>query len=151
MKLLPNFIAKRPSVPECDFSGVIVDGNGSAFSVGEKVFGSVRPGTCIPACPLNVKCLRPHRGRDQVQTRLSRGVRIPPRINCMQAARERHRYRSRWPLLCRTYRLGIDRDCEFEAGRDGVYQWGLVFCGRGGDPDCEGEGVEGGGYGFGEK
>lgn len=47
MKLLPNFVAKRPSVPECDFSGVIVEGNGSAFSVGEKVFGSVRPEDAI--------------------------------------------------------------------------------------------------------
>lgn len=45
MGLLPNFLAKRPIVAEHDFSGVIVDANGSTeFSVGDQVFGFVSVG-----------------------------------------------------------------------------------------------------------
>lgn len=40
MKLLPNFIAGRPYVPESDFSGVVVDSNDSReFKAGDEVFG----------------------------------------------------------------------------------------------------------------
>ncbi|KAJ3530617.1 hypothetical protein NMY22_g8500 [Coprinellus aureogranulatus] len=40
MKLLPNFIARRPYVPEADFSGTVVDSNDSKeFKVGDEVFG----------------------------------------------------------------------------------------------------------------
>ncbi|KAJ7504526.1 hypothetical protein B0H11DRAFT_1982780 [Mycena galericulata] len=39
----PNFIARRPHVAEQDVAGIIVDPNGTEFSVGDKVFGSVSP------------------------------------------------------------------------------------------------------------
>ncbi|EAU88249.1 hypothetical protein CC1G_03921 [Coprinopsis cinerea okayama7 len=39
MKYLPNFIAKRPYVPEHDFAGIIVDENDSHFKKGDEVFG----------------------------------------------------------------------------------------------------------------
>jgi hypothetical protein len=39
MKLLPNFIARRPHIAEQDLSGVIVDSNGTKFKNGDEVFG----------------------------------------------------------------------------------------------------------------
>lgn len=39
MKLLPNLFAKRPHIAEHDFSGVIVDSNGTEFSNGDDVYG----------------------------------------------------------------------------------------------------------------
>ncbi|KAF9476338.1 NAD(P)-binding protein [Pholiota conissans] len=39
MRAMPNFIAKRPYVPENDFSGIVVDANGSKFSNGDNVYG----------------------------------------------------------------------------------------------------------------
>lgn len=36
---LPNFMAKRPQIIENDFSGVVVDANGSNFSNGDNVYG----------------------------------------------------------------------------------------------------------------
>ncbi|KDR81832.1 hypothetical protein GALMADRAFT_152645 [Galerina marginata CBS 339.88] len=41
MKVLPNFIAGRPRVPEFDLSGVIVDANNTRFSNGDQVYGWV--------------------------------------------------------------------------------------------------------------
>jgi NADPH:quinone reductase-like Zn-dependent oxidoreductase len=39
MKFLPNLFAKRPHVAENDFSGVVVDANGTNFSNGDNVYG----------------------------------------------------------------------------------------------------------------
>ncbi|TDL27567.1 NAD(P)-binding protein [Rickenella mellea] len=39
MKMLPNWLAKRPHVAENDFAGVVVDANGTAFANGDEVFG----------------------------------------------------------------------------------------------------------------
>lgn len=39
MKLLPNFMANRPQVAEFDFSGIVVDTNGTRFSTGDSVYG----------------------------------------------------------------------------------------------------------------
>ncbi|TFY53735.1 hypothetical protein EVJ58_g9286 [Rhodofomes roseus] len=39
MKTAPNFIAKRPYVPEHDVAGIIVDANGTGFKEGDQVFG----------------------------------------------------------------------------------------------------------------
>jgi len=48
MKMLPNFIARRPYIAEQDLSGVIVNSNGTRFKNGDEVFG------WIPA-PLSIK------------------------------------------------------------------------------------------------
>ncbi|KAF9566242.1 NAD(P)-binding protein [Agrocybe pediades] len=39
MRVLPNFAARRPRIPEFDLAGVVVDANGSRFSNGDHVFG----------------------------------------------------------------------------------------------------------------
>jgi len=39
MRILPNMFAKRPHIAEHDFSGVIVDSNGTKFSNGDNVYG----------------------------------------------------------------------------------------------------------------
>lgn len=39
MRTLPNLFANRPHVAEHDFSGVIVDANGTSYSNGDNVFG----------------------------------------------------------------------------------------------------------------
>jgi NADPH:quinone reductase-like Zn-dependent oxidoreductase len=42
MELLPNFIANsRPHTSENDLAGTVVDGNGTEFKVGDKVFGII--------------------------------------------------------------------------------------------------------------
>ncbi|KAF9036600.1 hypothetical protein BJ165DRAFT_1532722 [Panaeolus papilionaceus] len=41
MMKLPNLFAKRPHVAEHDFSGVVVDANGTSFSNGDNVFGFI--------------------------------------------------------------------------------------------------------------
>lgn len=41
MGLLPNFLASRPTIAEHDFTGVVVDGNGTSWKVGDPVFGIV--------------------------------------------------------------------------------------------------------------
>ncbi len=41
MKLLPNWMTKRPYPPEYDLSGVIEDGNDSEFHAGDEVFGYI--------------------------------------------------------------------------------------------------------------
>ncbi|KAF8917207.1 hypothetical protein CPB85DRAFT_1215370 [Mucidula mucida] len=41
MKLLPNWMTKRPYPPEYDLSGVIEDGNDSEFHAGDEVFGFI--------------------------------------------------------------------------------------------------------------
>ncbi|KAJ7130303.1 NAD-P-binding protein [Mycena epipterygia] len=46
MGAVPNLLIGRPNVPEHDFTGIVVDPNGSEFSAGDKVFGSsARVGT----------------------------------------------------------------------------------------------------------
>lgn len=37
--MLPNFIARRPHVPEHDFAGVVVDANGTEYENGQEVYG----------------------------------------------------------------------------------------------------------------
>lgn len=44
MKLLPNFLSKRPHVAEHDFAGMVVNGNGTRFSNGDEVFGCILSG-----------------------------------------------------------------------------------------------------------
>ncbi|KAH9841922.1 uncharacterized protein C8Q71DRAFT_700158 [Rhodofomes roseus] len=39
MNMAPNFIAKRPYIPEHDVAGIIVDANGTGFKEGDQVFG----------------------------------------------------------------------------------------------------------------
>ncbi|KAF9452297.1 NAD(P)-binding protein [Macrolepiota fuliginosa MF-IS2] len=39
MKMLPNFIARRPHIAEHDLAGVIIDSNGTQFKNGDEVFG----------------------------------------------------------------------------------------------------------------
>ncbi|ETW85496.1 quinone oxidoreductase 6 [Heterobasidion irregulare TC 32-1] len=39
MKLLPNFVSGRPFIAEQDFSGIVVDANGTNFANGDEVFG----------------------------------------------------------------------------------------------------------------
>lgn len=39
MKTLPNFLGNRPHILENDFSGVVVDANGSNFNNGDNIFG----------------------------------------------------------------------------------------------------------------
>ena len=41
MRLVPNFVAKRPHIVEHDFSGTIAEANGTAFKRGDAVFGWV--------------------------------------------------------------------------------------------------------------
>ncbi|KAJ7504525.1 hypothetical protein B0H11DRAFT_1982774 [Mycena galericulata] len=40
MATLPNFMSGRPHVAERDVAGIIIDANGTEFSVGDKVFGT---------------------------------------------------------------------------------------------------------------
>jgi NADPH:quinone reductase-like Zn-dependent oxidoreductase len=47
MSLLPSMIAKKPGVAEFDIAGVVVDGNGTRFNKGDKVFGVVPPPTAF--------------------------------------------------------------------------------------------------------
>ncbi|THH17437.1 hypothetical protein EW146_g3376 [Bondarzewia mesenterica] len=46
MKVLPNFLVGRPETAEFDFSGIVVDGNGTGWRNGDAVFGVVPPGLC---------------------------------------------------------------------------------------------------------
>lgn len=39
MKLLPNFVARRPQVAENDFAGIVVDANGTTLHNGQEVWG----------------------------------------------------------------------------------------------------------------
>lgn len=39
MKLLPNWIAHRPSVAELDLSGVVVNQRETEFKEGDEIFG----------------------------------------------------------------------------------------------------------------
>ena len=41
MEVIPNWMSKRPYIAEMDFSGVIVDANGTDLSNGQEVFGLV--------------------------------------------------------------------------------------------------------------
>jgi hypothetical protein len=45
--ILPNFLARRPLVPEHDFAGVIADGNSTGFKSGDSVFGWVPKGKSL--------------------------------------------------------------------------------------------------------
>ncbi len=48
MQMVPNFIARRPLVPELDYSGIVVDSNGTELKDGQAVFGMI-PGPPIGA------------------------------------------------------------------------------------------------------
>lgn len=43
MRLVPNLFAGRPAVAEYDFSGIVMDANGSHWSNGDAVYGMIRP------------------------------------------------------------------------------------------------------------
>ena len=40
---VPNFIAHRPYGTGYDYSGVIVDGNGTQYKEGDEVYGYLKP------------------------------------------------------------------------------------------------------------
>lgn len=48
MGLLPNFLAKRPVVAEHDFTGIVVDSNGTEVQDGQAVYGFVPVRTYLP-------------------------------------------------------------------------------------------------------
>lgn len=49
MKWAPNFVLPRPYIAESDFSGVVVDANGTHLANGQEVFGMVPQGnTALP-------------------------------------------------------------------------------------------------------
>lgn len=41
MSTVPDILARRPITPEHDFAGVVVDANGTEFSVGDEVIGFI--------------------------------------------------------------------------------------------------------------
>ena len=41
MELVPSFIARRPHVAEHDFTGIVVDANGTELANGQPVYGFV--------------------------------------------------------------------------------------------------------------
>lgn len=49
MGLVPNLLLKRPHVAEIDFTGIVVDANGTKFENGQAVWGFVPMGTCYEA------------------------------------------------------------------------------------------------------
>lgn len=46
MEYIPNLLALRPHTAGYDFSGVIVDGNGTEYNAGDEVYGILRPCEC---------------------------------------------------------------------------------------------------------
>ena len=44
MKLAPGFMLPRPYIAESDFSGIVVDANGTELADGQEVFGMVPHG-----------------------------------------------------------------------------------------------------------
>lgn len=44
MRVVPNIIAGRPHVAEHDFSGVVVDANGTNLNTGDSVYGWIPTG-----------------------------------------------------------------------------------------------------------
>jgi hypothetical protein len=59
MKLLPNLFAKRPHIAEHDFSGVIVNSNGTEFSNGDAVYGWIPFGEFIHCHKLKFTVITP--------------------------------------------------------------------------------------------
>jgi hypothetical protein len=43
MLYAPNLFARRPSGAAYDYSGVVVDGNGTQFKPGDEVYGFLQP------------------------------------------------------------------------------------------------------------
>ncbi len=41
MELVPTWLSKRPYVAELDFSGIVVDSNGTDLDNGQEIFGIV--------------------------------------------------------------------------------------------------------------
>lgn len=78
MKLFPNFLIKRPYIPEHDLAGIIVDANGTEFQNGDEVFGFIPPQPSLKA----------HSGTLAQYTRISAShvVRRPINITPTQAA-----------------------------------------------------------------
>ncbi|THH01706.1 hypothetical protein EW026_g1039 [Hermanssonia centrifuga] len=53
MQMVPNFIARRPLVPELDYSGIVVDSNGTELKDGQAVFGMIPgPPIALRSAPL---------------------------------------------------------------------------------------------------
>ncbi|KDR81831.1 hypothetical protein GALMADRAFT_276498 [Galerina marginata CBS 339.88] len=78
MRFLPNFIAKRPLVAEHDFSGVVVNANGTRFSKGDNVFGWI---------PMDVQ-MKTHQGAlaEYAKVPADHIVIRPPNVTPTQAA-----------------------------------------------------------------
>ena len=51
MGLLPSFLARRPHVAEHDFTGVVVDANGTELQEGQEVYGWIPLRTSFPFPP----------------------------------------------------------------------------------------------------
>lgn len=45
MRVLPNVLARRPHIAEHDFSGVVVDANGTNLNYGDDVYGWIPTGS----------------------------------------------------------------------------------------------------------
>ncbi|KAJ6621337.1 hypothetical protein B0H10DRAFT_2018036 [Mycena sp. CBHHK59/15] len=71
MGAVPNFLARRPQVAEQDLAGVVVDPNGSEYSVGDKVFGSTTKHGVLA---------------EYVEISSQSIVRVPPNISAVEAA-----------------------------------------------------------------
>ncbi|KAJ7130309.1 NAD(P)-binding protein [Mycena epipterygia] len=71
MGAVPNLLAGRPHVAENDFTGIVVDPNGSEFTAGDKVFGSsLRIGTLTEYAVIPSESM----------------VSVPPNISAVEAA-----------------------------------------------------------------
>ena len=75
---MPNLFAKRPHVAEHDFSGVIVDSNGTKLLNGDNVYGWIPVGEFIQS--LELKCnntLPPDLQSKMRQGALAEFIRVP--------------------------------------------------------------------------
>lgn len=60
MKLIPNFILKKPYIPEHDLAGIVVDANDTEFQNGDEVFGFIPVCASPPHQQVAVKLLIHH-------------------------------------------------------------------------------------------
>ena len=78
MKMLPNLFAKRPHIAEHDFSGVIVNSNGTKFSNGDDVYGWIPVGEFIHSRELKFNNTVPSELQSETrQGALAEYIRVP--------------------------------------------------------------------------
>ena len=56
MELVPSFIARRPHVAEHDFTGIVVDANGTELANGQPVYGLLPVGMSVVSIQGNRAC-----------------------------------------------------------------------------------------------